>query len=202
MPSEVVLLMRDEEAAHFGALLRRFNPVLTLTPAPDRAALEAACRAPRADGGTRRLIAFCTSVIVPGWVLDAVDGPAYNFHPGPPEYPGNCGVNFAVYDGADTYGVTAHVMEKSIDSGAIVAVERFAVPKTMDALALEAETYRVLAALFARLAEPLACSDAPLPATNEPWSGPVHTRAEYEAMIAVDDTLDDAEILRRRRATT
>lgn len=202
MPSEIVLLMRAEEAAHFATLLRHFNPDLTIAHAPDRAALEAACLKPKTTAGTRRLIAFCTRVVVPGAVLDAVDGPAYNFHPGPPEYPGSCGVNFAVYDGAPTFGVTAHVMEKRVDSGAIVGVERFAVPDGADATQLEMATYQALAGLFARLAEPLACSDDPLPPVGEAWSGTPRGKAECEALLAVADDMDDAEILRRRRATS
>lgn len=48
-----------------------------------------------------------------------------NFHPGPPEYPGTGCYNFALYDGSAKYGVTAHEMEPTVDSGRIYAVKRF-----------------------------------------------------------------------------
>jgi methionyl-tRNA formyltransferase len=56
-----------------------------------------------------RLIAFSSPVIVPPLVLAALGYGAYNFHPGPPEYPGWAPAHFALYDGATEFGATLPV---------------------------------------------------------------------------------------------
>src|SRR5258708_34349403 len=45
-----------------------------------------------------RLVAFTSGVIVPRPMLAALAHGAYNFHPGPPDYPGWAPVHFAIYD--------------------------------------------------------------------------------------------------------
>ncbi|MSO72748.1 MAG: hypothetical protein EXQ84_03955 [Rhodospirillaceae bacterium] len=70
---------------------------------------------------TTRLISFGSGVIVPAAVLARLSGTAYNFHPGPPAYPGIFPSVFALYDGATRFGVTLHEMKPEVDSGPIVA---------------------------------------------------------------------------------
>src|SRR5215470_6679976 len=99
------------------ALLREHNPALSFRGAVTRDELlaiapDVLCNA--------RLIAFTTGVVVPQTVFEALGHGAYNFHPGPPDYPGWAPAHFAMYDGAKTFGATAHVMERRVDSGAIV----------------------------------------------------------------------------------
>ena len=48
-----------------------------------------------------------------------------NFHPGPPEHPGSCAANWALYKQDNTFGVTAHFMNDLIDNGLIFRVRRF-----------------------------------------------------------------------------
>jgi methionyl-tRNA formyltransferase len=48
-----------------------------------------------------------------------------NFHPAPPDYPGRGGASLALFDGATSYGATAHRIAPAVDSGPIVAVKRF-----------------------------------------------------------------------------
>src|SRR5208282_567556 len=48
-----------------------------------------------------------------------------NFHPGPPQYPGRGGASYALYDGAGTYGATAHRMAPRVDAGAIILASEF-----------------------------------------------------------------------------
>ena len=77
-----------------------------------------------------RLISMLTDVIVPENILSGLDGPAYNFHPGPPEYPGSHAASFAVYYDADGFGVTLHEMAAQVDSGPIIEVRRYDMPPT------------------------------------------------------------------------
>ena len=57
-----------------------------------------------------RLIAFATPVIVPGRILASLGYGAYNFHPGPPQYPGWAPAHFALYEQANEFGATVHAM--------------------------------------------------------------------------------------------
>ena len=198
MPSEIILLTGDAEKPHLESILHRHNPGLKTVHACDRRELLDACPA---DGNVnRRLIAFCTSVIVPAEVLDAVMAPAYNFHPGPPTYPGSHVASFAIYDGADMFGATAHEMAAKVDSGPIVGVEWFQVPNGLRFTDLEIKAFDALVSLFIQLAPHLAANDAPIEHLDMGWAGKTSTNKDYERMRAIDGTMSEAEIKRRFRA--
>jgi methionyl-tRNA formyltransferase len=116
----IILLTGPVEQSVLGALLRSHNPRLKVHPAQMAADIDALEPALLARA---RLVAFTTPVIVPPGVLDALGYGAYNFHPGPPEYPGWAPAHFAVYDRAPLFGATAHVMVERVDAGPIVGVE-------------------------------------------------------------------------------
>lgn len=200
MLEEVVLLTGDVEGPHFRVMLESCNPQLVIVHAQSLEELEAACGRPTAGGGARRLIAFSTSVIVPKAILDGLTIPAYNFHPGPPTYPGTHAASFAIYDGAEHFGATAHVMEEKVDCGAIVAAEWFVVEENARFLDLEIKTYELLLKIFADLVRHLATSDKPLPVLDTKWSGKKHTNAEFEAMKEIQADMDEAELSLRFRA--
>ena len=136
MPEDIVRVPGQVDGPHFRGILEPFNPELSTVHVQTVEELEAACLKPTAEGGPRRLIAFSTSVIVPGPVLEAVDGPAYNFHPGPPTYPGSHVASFALYEGAENYGATAHVMKAKVDCGTIVPVQWLDIPQARRAAGL------------------------------------------------------------------
>jgi hypothetical protein len=71
------------------------------------------------------LIAFTASSIVPRAILTQLGYGAYNFHLGPPKYPGWRPGRFALLDGSTEFGVTVHSMVKEIDAGPIIQVSRF-----------------------------------------------------------------------------
>jgi methionyl-tRNA formyltransferase len=72
-----------------------------------------------------RLISFITKIIVPKNILDVLGYQAFNFHPGPPQYPGWAPYSFALYEGAKSFGITVHQMTEEVDAGPIIAVEQF-----------------------------------------------------------------------------
>jgi len=77
------------------------------------------------DLGSRAiLINFDNGVIIPKQFLELFDGNAYNFHSAPPEYPGRDVHHFAVYDGAQVFGATLHIMSEKVDAGPILRVRR------------------------------------------------------------------------------
>ncbi len=200
MLEEVVILTGEVEGPHFRVMLESCNPRLVIVHVQTVEELEAAFLRPPAGGGARRLIAFSTSVIVPEAILDGLEIPAYNFHPGPPAYPGTHVASFALYDGAEQFGATAHVMEKKVDCGPIVAAEWFEISENARFLDLEIKTYELLLKMFADLVGHLAVSDEPLPVLDVQWSGTKHTNAEFEAMKELKADMDEAEIKLRYRA--
>ena len=198
MPDEILLLTGEAEAPHLAQVLTAHNPALKTRHVADKEDLVRAATA--SSGGYRRLISFCTSVIVPADVLDAVDGPAYNFHPGPPTYPGAHAASFAIYDGAERFGATVHEMTEQVDAGAIVAVEWFDVATQDRFQDLEIKAFQSLARLFHGLAPALACDRAPLPPQDVEWSGLRRTKRDVEQLQAIDETTSEEEIRRRFRA--
>lgn len=144
-----------------------------------------------------RLIAFGTPIIVPGCILDWLGYGAYNFHPGPPEYPGWAPAHFALYDRATAFGVTAHAMVEKVDAGPIVDVDRFEIPACCSVVFLEALAYARLAGQFRRLLRSLATQAGPLATVPVRWSGRKNTRRRFAAMCNIPLDLSGDEFERR-----
>lgn len=197
MLKKVILLTGEIEAPHLTAILRRHAPGLDVVWASDLETLRAASQG---DVAGVRIIAVMSGVIVPADVLAALDGPAYNFHPGPPEYPGSCVAGFAIYDGATAFGVTLHEMDAKVDSGPIVEVRRFDVPPRAKFQELEVLAFEAVIQMFADYASKLACDAAPLPRVDVDWSGPVRTHGEAARLTKITSDLSEDEIARRYRA--
>ncbi len=185
-----------EEGALTTALLRQ-NPHLVLRPVKTLAELDAIepRRLKRA-----RLIAFASTVIVPGRVLNRLGFGAYNFHPGPPTYPGWAPSLFALYDRATSFGVTAHVMHERVDSGPIVDVDLFDIPAGTSAEALDAMTYARLARQFFALAHPLATNPHALPALPIQWCGRKNTQRHCAELCDIPTDISRDELERRMAA--
>ncbi|PAY04813.1 methionyl-tRNA formyltransferase [Bradyrhizobium sp. UFLA03-84] len=147
-----------------------------------------------------RLLAFTTSVIVPESILAALGHGAYNFHPGPPQYPGWAPAHFALYDGARTFGATAHVMAARVDSGPIVGVESFIIPDKISVRGLEQIAYVRLAHLFWRMSRELARDPSPLQELEIAWCGIKSTRQMYRDMCELPAGISPVELARRIRA--
>lgn len=144
-----------------------------------------------------RIIGFTTDVIVPQWMLNAAGHGAYNFHPGPPDYPGWAPISFALYEGARRFGVTAHVMEARTDTGAIIGSRLFEVAETVSYAVLQGAMVKAIFELFHELAGPLATSIEPLPATGVAWAGERRTRrmAEELCEVSIDVPHDELDRL-------
>ncbi|WP_024506557.1 formyltransferase family protein [Bradyrhizobium sp. ARR65] len=198
MLKTIILLTATPHQQHaLSVLLMAHNPALSFRKASrleDLAAIE--------PGVWRnaRLVAFTTGVIVPQAMLEALGHGAYNFHPGPPDYPGWAPANFAIYDGARRFGATMHVMAAKVDSGPIVGVESFVVPDNISVRELEQIAYVRLGHLFWRKAREIACEPGPLPALPIGWSGTKSTRQMYRDYCELPATIDAAELKRRIRA--
>jgi methionyl-tRNA formyltransferase len=193
----ILLTATVHQQRALGHLLRTHNPALSF-----RLALtldELAVIAPQVLREAR-LVAFTTGVIVPRGFLEALGHGAYNFHPGPPHYPGWAPAHFALYDGARAFGCTMHVMAPRVDSGPIIGVESFPIPEGASVRDLEQIAYIRLGHLFWRKARELACKGEPLPRLPIAWSGRKSTKQMYRDFCALPSEIDAAELKRRIRA--
>ncbi|HZT89959.1 MAG TPA: formyltransferase family protein [Stellaceae bacterium] len=197
-PARLLLLTGSTEAAVLAPHLSQHNPECAIAPAETLAALERALD--RGDPARTRLVAFCTAVIVPARILDRLGGGAYNFHPGPPTYPGRYPACWGSYEGATRFGATLHEMRARVDEGPIVAVEWFDVTPPIGHDALSERALRATVDLFRRYA-PRLVAEAALPTDARlAWSGRKWRLSDYEAMCRLPPDIDAAEFARRRRA--
>ncbi len=180
---DTIILLTDAAVRPvFRSVLSAHNPHLTIIPVETQADLNAL----EPDTLARaRLIAFVTSIIVPADVLDRLGFGAYNFHPGPPAYPGWAPAHFALYQRAAEFGATVHVMVARVDEGPIVGVEMFSIPPGISVASLEGMAYARLSYLFWILANPLAGCSERLPELKLRWSGRKSTRRDYAALCDV-----------------
>jgi methionyl-tRNA formyltransferase len=190
----IVLLTSAVERTIFTSVLSTHNPCLTIIPVETLADLNAL----EPDTLARsRLIAYVTGVIVPANVLDQLGYGAYNFHAGPPTYPGWAPAHFALYKRATEFGATAHVMVARVDEGPIVGVEMFSIPPGASVASLEGMAYARLSYLFWTLAKPLATCSERLPQLPMQWSRTKSTRRDYVAICDIPLDIQRDELDRR-----
>jgi len=190
----IILLTGPVEQGPLAARLRSCDPAVVVHPAATLGELLAI------DGPVleqARLVAFATPVIVPPAVLEKLGYRAYNFHPGPPEFPGLSPAQYAVYRGARQFGVTLHEMAAKVDAGPIVMARRFPLPAGISVTVLEQQSYGALAQLFWDFAPALVGSDAPLPHSADAWSGKKTSRRSYETLCAISPDIPRDELDRR-----
>lgn len=190
----IILLTGRDEYSVFAPRLRECNPGLTVLPAFTLDDLSAIT--PR-QLRRARLIAFTTGVIVPGAVLDRLGHGAYNFHPGPPQYPGWAPAHFATYDRATEFGCTMHRMVERVDAGPIVAVDPFAIPPGLTVGALEHIVYTKLIQMFLNMARTLATQVSPLIESDIRWGNNRKTRADFTRMCQIPLTISPQELKHR-----
>jgi methionyl-tRNA formyltransferase len=193
----ILLTATVHQQRALGQLLKTHNPTLSFRLARTLDELARIEPTVLRDG---RLIAFTAGVIVPRDLLEALGHGAYNFHPGPPHYPGWAPAHFAIYDGARTFGATMHAMAPRVDSGPITGVESFVIPESASVRDLEQIAYIRLGYLFWRKARELARHGEPLPRLPIAWSGIKSTKQMYRDHCALPTEIGADELRRRIRA--
>lgn len=197
MGRSIITLSGRREAPFFEEFLLARNSRLNVVAAHD---LQDLARAVDKTGGAARLIAFLTDVIVPTRLLARLNHTPYNIHPGPPEYPGSHPESFAIWEMAETFGVTAHEMTPRVDDGPIVAVGRFKMPPAPEREALSDLTYSKAIEVFAVVAAHCAESNEPMPRMNIQWSGVKRTRSQFRALCGAASEMTGNEAERLKRA--
>ncbi|MGA8898130.1 formyltransferase family protein [Bradyrhizobium sp.] len=192
----IILLTGPIERAPLPAVLLGHNPDLEVL------VIERAEQLATVSGDVlrrSRLIAFVTPVIVPKSILEQIGYGAVNFHPGPPSYPGWAPAHFALYDQADEFGATAHLMVEKVDAGPIIDLAAFLIPPNTSVFALEGMAYAHLAFLFWRMARQLACYPSLPPPLSVPWGSRRYSRNNYLSMCDIPLDISQSELDRRMR---
>lgn len=196
----LILVTGPTEAPHLSAIAGNHVPAVKVVPVHDLEALENAIARLQGLEPVTSLVAIATDVIIPSEILDSLPSRCFNFHAGPPEYPGSLSASFAVYEGAETFGVTLHRLAPEVDSGSILAVERFPVPPGTTAADLNGTTYMALIGMFSAWIERLMDDEDFAPATGEDWHQPARTRAQARDLSVISYDLEEDERDRRKRA--
>lgn len=193
----LILMTQREFEEPLTDALRRRAPHASLSFAWSLGDLEAELAH---DSENSRILSIGSSVIVPGRILGRLSSPAYNLHPGPPDYPGIFPSVFALYEGAREFGVTLHEMAPAVDAGAICMVERFPIDPRWDRLALDTHTFVVLMHVLETAAQQLADVRIPLHRCGETWSGRRRTRKHFDALCRLPENFTAIELAQRLRA--
>jgi methionyl-tRNA formyltransferase len=149
--------------------------------------------------GQSRLISFLNTVIVPGFTLNKMKYGAINFHPGPPSYPGYAPYSFALYEGAQSYGVTAHEMIEKVDAGRILAVDFFSITPECHHAQLVELCIGFSKELLIKLAPALVRQTLP-PFLDSTWGPHKFTRAQFAQQCEISTNISKNELRRRIRA--
>jgi methionyl-tRNA formyltransferase len=116
-------------------------------------------------------------------LLQACPRGVINFHPAPlPEYRGTAGYNLAILESLDQWAVSAHYVDATIDTGALIEVSSFQIDVNHEtAFSLERKTQPELLAQFIRVTRQALFSPSQLPTTPN-VGGRYISRTEMEAM--------------------
>ena len=191
----LVLLTGSAEQSLLSPVLRGNNAELRVLPVTTLNDLHSICVP---DLQRARLVAFVTDVIVPAKILSEVRYGAFNFHPGPPEYPGWAPAHFALYERAERFGVTLHAMSEHVDAGPIFDIELFPVAARTTVLELEQMTYAHLARMFWSWAKPLTSqAEALTPRTAMRWGAKKNSRRAYRALCDIPLDISQEDLARR-----
>lgn len=144
------------------------------------------------------IVSYLARWIVPAALL-ARTTMAINFHPGPPEYPGYGCNNFAIYEGAERYGVTCHHMAPRVDTGPIVEVLRFPVLPSDNAGTLLARSYDFQLVLFYGVMGRIIRGED-LPVSRETWARKPFSRKQFSELARFTSDMTEEELAKRKRA--
>src|SRR5271165_4406895 len=190
MMPDLIILTPKSLSGQLQRFFSQFNKIARICHAATLADLDAAISV---RGATSRLISHGTDIIVPAEHLDRLGFGAYNFHPGPPTHPGWAPASFALYDGAEIFGATAHKMTAKVDAGGIIGTQLFAVSRHATPDSLATETVTAVGKLMRRLGPALTTQLNPPPELPIVWSNNRGTRAKFAALRELPDGLDATE---------
>lgn len=152
------------------------------------------------------IISFRNYFILPKEMLSRTKRYPINIHPGSPEYRGSGCFNWALYNNAPTYGVTAHIMDKKIDNGPIIEIIRFEIDKTTDLNKLIKKTHYLSYKLTLKIIDGILVNgyryiENKLILNKEQWSGKKMSIKALDNLLEITPTVSKQELSKVIRAT-
>ena len=152
------------------------------------------------------LFSFRSFYIIPKKLLDRVKVAAINFHPGPNNYRGSGGLNFALLNNEKQFGVTAHLINENIDDGEIIECRKFNIYKSDFLDSLMKKTHKKLFDLFCDITGSIKEKGAnylkkKIPNKKYSWVGPIRKFKEVEKLKKINVNISRSEFMKIIRAT-
>ena len=153
------------------------------------------------------IICFRSFYIITKELLSKAKIASINFHPGPTEYPGSGCINFALYEEANEYGVTVHLMNEKIDNGKIIECIRFPIFKKDTVDALLKRTHKKLLKLFVSTIKGIKrekenyIKNKLIHSKNEQWNGLARKMSELNSLQSVTTDVNEEKLKKVIRAT-
>lgn len=147
------------------------------------------------------IVSYLSRWVVPDRLLSRSRIHSINFHPAPPDYPGVGCTNFALYEGAEEYGVTCHFMNPAVDTGDIIATRKFPIFLSDTVSSLLSRTYDFQLSLFYEVIAAVL-NGKELVASGERWSRRPFSRTELNELSRLSPDMSPEEIARRVRSTS
>ena len=129
------------------------------------------------------IISYRGDFIFPPEIFERARKGAINFHPAPPKYRGLGSQHYAIFQGDTTYGSTCHHLADSVDTGAIIDVERFTIAPGETASSLRYKVGVHCLSQFLRLLSDYILLDKPLPVASENWGERLYQQKEIDAWL-------------------
>ena len=147
------------------------------------------------------IFSYLNPWILPEQLIKKARIAAINFHPGSPSYPGSGCYNFALYHESKEYGVTCHLLEKTVDTGDIISIKLFPIFNNDRVEDLINRTYVYLNYLFFEVCFELL-RNSHLKGLEIKWDRKPYRKKDLDELCKLSKSMDDSEIKRRIRATT
>ena len=149
------------------------------------------------------ILSFRNLFIIDDDILKRATKYSINFHSGPPKYPGSGCTNFALLDNSKEYGVTAHLMNNRVDTGAIYKVNNFEILPDDNIDRLTVKTHEELIILFKDVVDDMANGlDIAKLSENSgiKWSGVKRRISAVDKLQRMELDINTEEIEKRVRA--
>ena len=152
------------------------------------------------------ILCYRSYFILPKFLIKSPKLFSINFHPGSPKYPGSGGINFALYNDDNNYGVTVHLMEEKVDSGKILCAKYFPILENDNLFKLLDRTHNNLFKLFIEFTTNLReygknyIEKNLIENKDVIWSDTKRTVKDIENYQLIDEDIDEIELKKRIRS--
>ena len=150
------------------------------------------------------IICYRSYFILPKSVIESTKYFNINFHPGSPKYPGSGGINLALLNGDDEFGVTAHLMDDKVDSGSIIECRNFRVKESDNLITLLDRTHDFLFCLFVELSTGIMKkglnTSKSLQNNSYRWSDKKAKISEIDNLQIITPNISELELAKRIRS--